>query len=100
MLPLVLGGGEAPLRRLLAIGCHADDVEIGCGGTILSLARARPDLEVTWVVLGAHGDREVEARASAEDFLAGVARAEVVIHGFRDAFMPMSARPSRRPSRI
>ena len=55
MLPFVLGGGEAPLRRLLAIGCHADDVEIGCGGTILSLARARPDLEVTWVVLGAHG---------------------------------------------
>lgn len=88
MLPFVLGGGEAPPRRLLAIGCHADDVEIGCGGTILSLARARPNLEVTWVVLGAHGDREIEARASAEDFLAGVARAEVVIHGFRDAFMP------------
>jgi LmbE family N-acetylglucosaminyl deacetylase len=88
MLPLVLGGGEAPPRRLLAIGCHADDVEIGCGGTILSLIRSRPDLEVTWVVLGAHGEREAEARASAGDFLAGVAAAEVIVHGFRDAFMP------------
>ena len=88
MLALSLSGGETPLRRLLAIGCHADDVEIGCGGTILSLIREHADLEVTWVVLGAHGDREAEARASAEDFLAGAGRAEVVVHGFRDAFMP------------
>ena len=88
MLALSFFGGETPLRRLLAIGCHADDVEIGCGGTILSLIRDHADLEVTWVVLGAHGDREGEARASAEDFLAGAAGAEVVVHGFRDAFMP------------
>ena len=39
-------------------------------------------------MLGAHGDREAEARASAEDFLADAAGAEVVVHGFRDAFMP------------
>jgi len=88
MLPLVLGGGAEPPRRLLAVGCHADDVEIGCGGMILSLVRARPDIDVTWVVLGAHGDREDEARASAQDFLAGAAGTEVVVHGFRDAFMP------------
>jgi LmbE family N-acetylglucosaminyl deacetylase len=88
MLPLTLSCGERPLRRLLAIGCHSDDVEIGCGGTILSLIRELGDLEVTWVVLGARRDREAEARASAEEFLAGAARAEVVVHGFRDAFMP------------
>ena len=32
MLALALVGGGAPLRRVLAIGCHADDIEIGCGG--------------------------------------------------------------------
>jgi LmbE family N-acetylglucosaminyl deacetylase len=88
MLHLSLSGGDTPLRRVLAIGCHADDVEIGCGGTILGLTRGRTDLEVTWVVLGAHGDRAAEARASAEEFLSGAARSEVVVHGFRDAFMP------------
>lgn len=88
MLSLSLFGGERPLRRVLAIGCHADDVEIGCGGTLLTLTRERPDIEVTWVVLGAEGDRAAEARASAVEFLSSAARSEVVVHGFRDAFMP------------
>ena len=88
MLALSLSGGGRPLRRVLAIGCHADDVEIGCGGTLLALTREHPALEVTWVVLGAEGDRAAEARASAEAFLASAGRAEVVVHGFRDAFMP------------
>ena len=73
--------------RVLAIGCHADDVEIGCGGTLLALAEARPDLEVTWLVLGAEGVRADEARASAAAFLAGVS-STVVVEGFRDGFFP------------
>jgi LmbE family N-acetylglucosaminyl deacetylase len=77
-----------PLRRVLAIGCHADDIEIGCGGTLLALALANPQLEVDWVVLAAHGDREREARASAEAFLAGVATSRVEVHHFRDGFLP------------
>jgi LmbE family N-acetylglucosaminyl deacetylase len=88
MLSLSLFGGERPLRRVLAIGCHADDLEIGCGGTLLTLTRVRPDLDVTWVVLGAEGDRAAEARKSAEEFLANARRSEVVVHGFRDAYMP------------
>ena len=88
MLALSLFGGDAPVRRVLAIGCHADDIEIGCGGTLLALTRGRPDVEVTWVVLGAEGERAAEARTSAEDFLAGAARSEVVVHGFKDAYMP------------
>ena len=73
--------------RVLAIGCHADDVEIGCGGTLLALAEQRPDLEVTWLVLGANGVRADEARASAAAFLAGTA-STVVVEGFRDGFFP------------
>jgi LmbE family N-acetylglucosaminyl deacetylase len=77
-----------PLRRVLAIGCHADDVEIGCGGTLLALARANPELEVDWVVLASPGPRADEARASAADFLAGCAEARIEVHGFRDGFLP------------
>jgi LmbE family N-acetylglucosaminyl deacetylase len=79
---------ERPLRRLVAIGCHADDIEIGCGGTVLTLAGAFPGLEVTWVVLAASAEREREALASAEAFLAGAGSRRVEVHGFRDGFLP------------
>ena len=87
VLELSLGLSAAP-RRILAVGCHSDDIEIGCGGTLLSLAASQPDLEVTWVVLTAPGVREGEARRSAEAFTAGCARTQVVVRAFRESFMP------------
>jgi len=77
-----------PLRRVLAVGCHADDIEIGCGGTLLTLVAANPGLEVDWVVLAAPGERGGEARASAAAFLADAGAARVEVHGFRDGFLP------------
>jgi LmbE family N-acetylglucosaminyl deacetylase len=88
MLGLSLAFSQRSIRRVLALGSHADDIEIGAGGTLLALTRARPELEVTWVVLGASGEREREARASAEAFLAACERRNVVVHGFRDGFLP------------
>lgn len=77
-----------PLRRILAVGCHADDIEIGCGGTLLTLVRTNPGVEVDWVVLAAAGGRGVEARASAAAFLAAAGEARVELHEFRDGFLP------------
>src|SRR5205807_4719722 len=75
--------------RVLAIGCHADDIEIGCGGTLLALAERRPDVEVTWLVLSANGARGEEARASAEAFLSGLETPpRVLLETFRDGFFP------------
>lgn len=88
MLELTFGGSRERLRTLLAIGCHSDDIEIGAGGTILTLTRAIPDLAVHWVVLAASGRREEEARASAEAFLSSAGTARVTVHGFRDGFLP------------
>jgi LmbE family N-acetylglucosaminyl deacetylase len=79
--------GHRPLR-LLAIGAHSDDIEIGCGGTILSLLRGFPGSRVDWVVFGATGVREHEARQSAAAFLADAAERDIRIGGFRDGFMP------------
>lgn len=77
-----------PLRRVLAIGCHADDIEIGCGGTVLTLTRQLPGLEVDWVVLAVPGARADEARSSAEAFLAAAGEARIEVHGFRDGYLP------------
>jgi LmbE family N-acetylglucosaminyl deacetylase len=88
MLAAVLGMSTSPLRRILAVGCHPDDIEIGCGGTLLALTAANPELEVTWVVLSAHAERQDEARASAEAFLASARSADVRLHGFRDGYLP------------
>ena len=79
---------DVRLERILAIGCHADDIEIGCGGTILTLTRALPGVHVTWVVLTGEGVRSEEARASAEAFLAAAGEADVRIHTLRESFLP------------
>jgi LmbE family N-acetylglucosaminyl deacetylase len=88
VLGFPLASADQPIRRILAIGAHADDLEIGCGATLLAATRTLPDVEVTWVVLGAQADRELEARASAEAFLASASDSNVVVHGFRDGYLP------------
>jgi LmbE family N-acetylglucosaminyl deacetylase len=89
MHTLRLSGLEPP-RSMLMIGCHADDIEIGCGGTLLTLTRSNPECEVDWVVLAAPGERAEEARESAEAFLAAATVSRVEVHGFRDGFLPYS----------
>ena len=69
-----------------------DDIEIGCGGTLLALTRAQPGLEVTWVVLAAAGERAARGRASAAAFLADAGAADVRLHEFRDGFLPYVGR--------
>jgi LmbE family N-acetylglucosaminyl deacetylase len=77
------------VKRLLCLGAHCDDIEIGAGGTILQLAKSHPGLEVRWVVFAGENPARVdEARRSAEVFLNGAAKSEITIHGFRDGFMP------------
>jgi LmbE family N-acetylglucosaminyl deacetylase len=87
LLKLKLAGDKASWK-VLALGSHPDDIEIGCGGTILRLVEAFPELEVCWVVLSGREEREAEARRSAGDFLQGAAKTNVVVGDFRDGFFP------------
>ena len=73
---------------LLVLGAHADDIEIGCGGTILRLAEMVPAAHVHWVVLSGEGERGAEAAASAAEFLGDFASSKVAIERFRDGFFP------------
>jgi LmbE family N-acetylglucosaminyl deacetylase len=88
MLALSLSAAAGQVERVLAIGCHADDIEIGCGGTLLALTRSRPALHVTWVVLSASGRRAEEARESASAFLADATHTDVRLLEFRESFLP------------
>ncbi len=84
MRTLALGS----IGSILCLGAHSDDIEIGCGGTVLKLAASNPGLSVHWVVFSASGERGGEARASAHRFLARAAKKTVELHQFRDGFFP------------
>jgi LmbE family N-acetylglucosaminyl deacetylase len=79
--------GDGPLR-LLAIGAHSDDIEIGCGGTILKLIGEGSLSEVCWVVLTGERKRATEAGNSAEALLAEVTAKHVILKDFRDGYFP------------
>ena len=73
---------------VLCLGAHSDDIEIGAGATLLSMMDRGIRVEVHWCVLSGAGDREEEARASATDFLANAASAQIEVMPFRDSFFP------------
>jgi LmbE family N-acetylglucosaminyl deacetylase len=73
---------------VLCLGAHSDDIEIGAGGTLLQWIAQGMELDVSWCVLGAVGEREHEACASASDFLQGAAKANVELQQFRNSFFP------------
>ena len=89
MLNLGLNGeGQHPLR-VLCLGAHSDDIEIGCAGTILKLTQQHPHMRLDWVVVGANEpDRAAEARASAEALLAPIQHRRVIVKHFRDSHFP------------
>jgi LmbE family N-acetylglucosaminyl deacetylase len=88
MLPLLVGGREARPARLLAFGAHSDDIEIGCGGTILKLVDEGAISEICWVVLSGNSARGAEAEASANALLNGAVEKRVIVRDFKDGFFP------------
>lgn len=74
--------------KLLCLGAHSDDIEIGCGGTILRLMKEGHIAEVQWIVFSANGPREVEAKKSANLFLRDVKNKSILINNYKDGFFP------------
>lgn len=77
-------------QRVLAIGAHSDDIEIGCGGTLLALAAQHPDLQFVWVVLTGDADRQAEAETSAAAFFADGRTPVLEMAGLPDGRLPFT----------
>lgn len=88
MLPLSLGKSQDKGLSVLCLGAHSDDIEIGCGGTMLKLVKEYSALDVTWVVFGASGERALEAHRSAEALLRETRNSRVIVKDFRDSYFP------------
>ena len=88
MISLGFQEASGPLTALF-LGAHSDDIEIGCGGTVLQLKAQHPDLRIHWVVLTGAGPRNAEALKAASLFTAG-SQAEVIVKDFRDGYLPHS----------
>ena len=88
MHKLVFCDPKSGIRNVLCLGAHCDDIEIGCGGTILRLIQENPKLNFYWVVFSSNPSRKHEAQAAARLFLESTVCPRVVIRSFRDSFFP------------
>jgi LmbE family N-acetylglucosaminyl deacetylase len=91
MIQLHLSPKDGDPFIVLCLGAHSDDIEIGCGGTLLYLKRTLPQLRFHWVVFSAPGLRGREAAKAAELFTAGCDK-EIVLKDYRDGFLPYCGR--------
>ncbi len=79
--------------RVLCLGAHCDDIEIGCGGTLLNLAAAKREIEMYWLVFTSDERRKQEALKSAAVFLENIPRRTVLVDSHRDGYLPYIGRP-------
>jgi LmbE family N-acetylglucosaminyl deacetylase len=88
MLRLHPNKQRGSLQTILLLGAHCDDIEIGCGGSVLKLTREYPDLDLHWIVFSSDEARAREARASADRFLENARAKDVILKQFRNSFFP------------
>src|SRR6516225_7471963 len=87
MMNLNLNVGDGSSLKILCLGSHSDDIEIGCGGTLLRLIEKYPECTVHWCVFSAIGVRRTEAQLGAESF-GGTRLKGPILKAFKDGFMP------------
>jgi LmbE family N-acetylglucosaminyl deacetylase len=88
MIHLKLDRGVTGAPQILCLGCHSDDIEIGCGGTILRLIDEHPGCVFHWVVFSAIGVREAEAQNAAAQLVGTACLKGPLLKTFPDGFMP------------
>ncbi len=87
VIGLALPAGQEP-RRVLCIGAHCDDIEIGCAGALLQLQKAGGNLCIDWVVLAGEDNRRAETLAARDLLIQPQCRGELLFGGFPDSRLP------------
>ena len=87
MIKLIPDFGSSRIS-LLVFGAHCDDIEIGCGGTLLNLLKQKSEVDVTWVVFSSNDKRALEATEGARLFSESANSLNLKIYDFRDGFLP------------
>src|SRR6188508_571039 len=85
-----------PRLTLLCLGAHSDDLEIGCGGTILRLLRTYDNCDVTWVVFSASAKRQREALSGGCRFLKNARKKTIITKTFKESFFPYRGEAIKR----
>ena len=88
MLTVTLNKKENESLKILCLGAHCDDIEIGCGGTLLRMLQEHSGCQVYWLVFSGSAERALEGRESARRFLRQAASSHIEIKDFRDGFFP------------
>jgi LmbE family N-acetylglucosaminyl deacetylase len=88
MLKLAFDRPAGVPLRILCLGAHSDDIEIGCGGSVLELLCRYPETHITWIVFSGQGPRAKEAALSAETFTAGAQHKSIILKEYPDSFFP------------
>jgi LmbE family N-acetylglucosaminyl deacetylase len=86
MLQVQFGANTAP--TILLLGAHCDDIEIGCGGTVMQLARRYPKARFVWVTLSSDAERAAETRAAAGRMLRDARERDIRVEAFRGSYFP------------
>lgn len=73
---------------VLCLGAHSDDIEIGCGATILDWCKSGRPLRIYWVVFSGSEERAAEAEKSARCWTQDADDVHIEVHAFRDGFFP------------
>jgi LmbE family N-acetylglucosaminyl deacetylase len=77
-------------RRLnvLCLGAHCDDIEIGCGGTLLALQQRTRAVTIHWAVLSGTPRRRLESESAMRQLIAASRRGELRMGDFADGRLP------------
>ena len=92
MITLALSKPNGSPRRILCLGAHSDDIEIGCGGTIMRLLEETGNTAIHWVVFSSDKVRESETRQAARRFLRSARMKNIETNRFTDSFFPSQSR--------
>lgn len=87
MINLQINYERTPLK-VLCLGAHVDDIEIGCGGTLLNICSSHIKPEICWVIFSANKERRKEALESADFFLKNAVKKHIIVRNFQENFLP------------